>query len=186
MVCSVNRKLCLNIFFAFFLAFIPSRENFAQNDPSDKFFRTEFPDIWQRAMTYTLDVAETMPEEFYEFSPTEEQMSFRDHLVHIAGNFYRLTGNVILDDKTVHEEINFDVRSKEEVIRLLKNAFEFVHKSSESIQKEILSETITFGGASMTKERIFYLMRDHCTHHRAVAISYLRIKGIQPPGYRGW
>jgi uncharacterized damage-inducible protein DinB len=50
----------------------------------------------------------------------------------------------------------------------------------------MLREEIEFGGVKMPKGTIFYLMRHHATHHRAQAILYLRMNGIEAPDYRGW
>lgn len=150
------------------------------------FFHEEFPDIWQRAREYTLEVVEAMPEEYLDFSPTKEQMSFKGQLVHVAENIYSLTGNVILGKKGITDSINFEVNTKKDLINLLNNAFDYCSQVINTIPDDMLSEPVNFGGADMTKERVFYIMRDHCTHHRAVDIGFLRLKGIKPPRYRGW
>ncbi len=158
----------------------------AQPDNPHVFFREEFPGIWERARQYTIETAEAMPETHYGFSPTPEQLTFREHLIHIADNIFRLTGRVILDDETSYQHINFEVSTKQEVIGLLNQAFDFTGKVIKEAGDEILDEEITFGGEKMTKQRIFYLMRDHCTHHRAEVIVYLRLNNTGAPRYRGW
>jgi hypothetical protein len=37
-------------------------------------------------MEYTLELAASLPEEWYDFKPTEEQMSFRQQLIHSMKN----------------------------------------------------------------------------------------------------
>ena len=64
--------------------------------------------------------------------------------------------------------------------------FGYVGRLIEAVDDQKLGEEIEFGGVKMPKENIFYLMRDHATHHRAQAILYLRMNGVEAPRYRGW
>lgn len=41
-------------------------------------------------------------------------------------------------------------------------------------------------GRGRPYDDIGLLLFDHVTHHRAQAIMYLRMRGIEPPAYVGW
>jgi len=49
-----------------------------------------------------------------------------------------------------------------------------------------LDEQVEWFSGPISKRRIGLLIFDHATHHRAQAIMYLRMKGIEPPRYVGW
>jgi uncharacterized damage-inducible protein DinB len=84
------------------------------------------------------------------------------------------------------DSIEWAKLTKEEIISYLKKAFDYVGETVKNINEEELNDTLKFGGETVNKERIFYLMRDHMTHHRAQLIIYLRMNNIEPPRYVGW
>ena len=153
---------------------------------AQSYFRTDYPSVWQRTAEYTLEVAAAMPAEKYDFRPAPESMTFRRQMVHIAQNL------AFLSDKITGERPDFldgkepDLLTREEVSTLLNRAFDHVARLIRKIDDNTLHEQIEFRGETMTKENIFYLMRNHVTHHRAQAIVYLRMNDADIPGYRGW
>ena len=148
-------------------------------------FKANFLDIWGRARAYTLEVAEAMPESAYDFRPMPEVMSFREQLLHVSRNLHWITAT-LLGKNSPPEESSWENLSKKELIAVLEKSFSYVEETAQSFPMEALDDTLTFAGTSINKERLFYLMRDHLTHHRAQCILYLRMKGIAPPSYRGW
>ena len=152
--------------------------------PSD--FSRDFSPLWERACDYTLEVAEAMPEEHYSFQPTEKVMSFQAELLHITLNLYGLCSRYVKEEKVQTPDKDKDY-TKKELITELKKAFDYVNKTLGTISdSEIRKEIKLFTGDYYKKERLFYLMRDHMTHHRAQMITYLRMNNIEPPSYRGW
>lgn len=150
------------------------------------YFRTDYPAVWQRAMLYTMEVAAAMPEDRFAFKPIEESMTFHQQLVHIVQNLAFLSSQITGDRQDFFHASNPDMLSKEELTVVLQESFSYVSKLIEEIDDQTLHESLNFGGEKMTKENIFYLMRDHTAHHRAQAILYLRMNGIDAPKYRGW
>lgn len=69
---------------------------------------------------------------------------------------------------------------------MLGEAFLYVSQLIEKVEEQTLQAKTEFGGEKMPKENLFYLMRDHTTHHRAQAVLYLRQNGVKAPLYRGW
>jgi uncharacterized damage-inducible protein DinB len=157
---------------------------FAQSQPA--FFRNEFPEIWKHAHEYTLAVADKMEAADYSFKPVDSVLSFARHLLHIAENFNYLSSLIIEMEREPYILKDPENPEKEEIILILNQAFNQVSDLFTDISDKTLSETIKFNGEKVSKERLFYLMRDHCTHHRAQIIVYLRMKGIEPPPYVGW
>ncbi|MDH5399474.1 MAG: DinB family protein [Cyclobacteriaceae bacterium] len=148
-------------------------------------FSRAFLPMWDRACKYTLEVAESMPAEAYQYKPTSEINTFSEHMDHIARNLYMLNSRYVLEKE--QENKTAQKKEKEEVIAGLKSAFDYVRSTLMVMtDEELKEEVLFFSGDSFKKDRIFYLMKDHMTHHRGQAIIYLRLNGIKPPAYRGW
>lgn len=170
-------KRALFVFLAYFL----HHSLLAQS-----YFKEEYQDVWLRATNYTLEVAEAMPAEKYGFRPTEESMTFHEQISHLVQNLSFLSDQITGERPDFFEGKAPEGLAKEEICRLLGKAFLHVSQLIKEVDDSTLRQSIEFGGEKMPKENIFYLMRDHATHHRAQAILYLRMNGIEAPRYRGW
>lgn len=170
-------KLTLTILLCTFI------HNFAL---SQAYFRAEFLAVWQGATTYTLEVAEAMPADKYRFTPKNESMSFQGQMVHLIQNLSFLSGQITGTRPDFLNGEKPDQLSKEKAAAGLRAALQHVGDLIKTVDEKTLGEKILFAGETMTKENIFYLMRDHMTHHRGQAVLYLRLNGIAPPSYRGW
>ena len=169
-------KTRVMLFIVILSAEILTAGNFAQN----------FLPLWERATNYTLEVVEAMPAKNYDYKATDEVGSFAGLSGHIAGNIFWLTSRIIKDEDNPIDRVEWTELSREEIISYLKQAFNYVAGTVKDFDEEKLNDTVEFGGEMVNKERIFYLMRDHMTHHRAQLIVYLRLNNIEPPRYVGW
>lgn len=150
------------------------------------YLKDTYPDVWQRAIEYTMEVAKAMPAEKYNFKPTDISMTFHEQMVHLVNNLGFLSGKITGNQVDFLKSAEPGELEKEEIISYLRKAFRHVSRLMEESDDTTVQEMIEFGGEEIPKENIFYLMRDHMTHHRAQAVLYLRMNGIEPPKYRGW
>ena len=147
--------------------------------------KTAFLEKWENSKNYLLEMAQQMPEEHYDFKPTERQRSFKEQLIHIKGNMdwlstsYFSTSESDKGKKTLPE-------TKDETIEILQKAFDAASKLIEATTEESLKETVQFFSGPKSKIQILNLMQDHVTHHRGQLIVYLNLKEIEPPRYVGW
>ena len=142
---------------------------------------------WKNAMTYTLQMAELMPEDFYDFKPTDEVMSFKEQLLHIAQNIQWLSTSYLLSNEKPKPKNNDSTRiAKPAVIQRLKEAYDMGLLAHQSLLPTQLEEAVSFFAGPKTKRQILILLHDHQTHHVGQIIVYLRLKGIKPPAYVGW
>lgn len=153
----------------------------------------EFHRKWENATAYTLEVAEAMPDSLFGYQPTAEQMSFRDQLLHMAGNMLWLSVDKLgyqpedgFDWKARHEAWQTADLNKAEAINALTTALNVAKRAAASLTPEDLDAEVSFFAGPMSKRQILTLLNDHHTHHRAQIIVYLRLQGLQPPRYRGW
>ncbi|WP_162416847.1 DinB family protein [Cyclobacterium roseum] len=153
---------------------------------AQEYFEKQYAGVWQRNLNYSKAVAEAMPEAGYDFRPTDEAMSFQEQWLHVADNISMLTSRITGDRKNFYRKEDATGFKKADVMAILDRANAYVLDLIQNASGSQLNEEIEFGGVSMTKENIFYLLRDHQAHHRAQCLVYLRMKGVSAPGYVGW
>ncbi|ATL48347.1 DinB family protein [Chitinophaga caeni] len=140
---------------------------------------------WQNATGYALKMAELMPEEYYDFKPVPEQMSFKEQMVHIAQNIQWLSNSYLMNGGTV-PKLDAENLDKAGVIQVLKDAYASGLKAHQQLQASELDDIVKFFAGPKTKRQILILLHDHQSHHLGQVIVYLRLKGIKPPPYIGW
>jgi uncharacterized damage-inducible protein DinB len=145
----------------------------------------DFKKKWNNAAEYSIELAESMPEEAYDFKPTEDQRSFKEQLLHMVSNISWLSSSHLGGEKVAYD-LKSTEYSKEEIIKILKTGYEQSAKAIDGLSIENLEETVDFFAGPMSKRQILTLLNDHSTHHRGQLIVYLRLKGVKPPRYRGW
>ncbi len=160
--------------------------NVAQT-PASSVFSEDFLPVWERAQAYTLAVAEAMPEEKYHDKPVAEVFSFGEQQMHIAGNLQWLYATYILNQPLSSLDVAAEGKTKEEIIQHLTTVMGTITQAMKSLPQGAENDSVRFfNEMMMNKKRVFLLMRDHMTHHRAQMILYLRLNGIEPPAYVGW
>jgi len=120
--------------------------------------------------TYTLAVAEAMPEKNYGSKPVDAVYNFGELMNHIAYGIEWWTKNYIKKEE-VPWNPPASKSGKKEAIVSLKDSYQFLKSSLNS------------GVVSEEKLNGLHATLDHITHHRGQATTYLRIKGITPPEY---
>jgi len=147
--------------------------------------KTAFLEKWENSKNYLMEIAEAMPEDVYDFKPTERQMSFKEQLMHIKGNMEWLSTTYFTELKYEKSE-SLMVMNKVETIIELEKGFDRVIKIIEKTADEDLKETVEFFAGPKSMLQILNLMQDHVTHHRGQLIVYLNLNEIDPPKYIGW
>lgn len=143
----------------------------------------ELAEKWQHAKGYTLQMAQLMPEEFYDFKPVPDEMTFKEQLVHIAQNIYSLSAMITGRKSTFTKPANL---SKQEAMALVATAYDTGLVTHTSLNTIRMGEKVSFFAGSKTRRQVLAVMHDHQTHHMGQLIVYARLKGIKPPNYIGW
>ena len=154
----------------------------AQN--SNNSLLTQLCRKWTNAEVYALKMAELMPEEFYNFKPVPEEMSFKQQLLHIADNTEWLSSAYLFVPKA--NKIDTSVKSKAAILKILSDAYDMGKAAHHNLSAKQLDDTVSFFAGPMSRRQILILLHDHQTHHLGQLIVYLRLKGIKPPDYVGW
>ncbi|HEY3740452.1 MAG TPA: DinB family protein [Bryobacteraceae bacterium] len=147
---------------------------------------------WKTSGEFTIAVANTMPEESYNFRPNPDEMTFGQLMAHIGladvGACAVASG---LPRPTLPPKIaewskassKVDV-SKETAVSFLKETFEFCDKAVAAMTPEKLDTVVGPAARNMTGFEWLFGYFTHTAHHRAQAEVYLRVKGIKPPDYK--
>jgi uncharacterized damage-inducible protein DinB len=144
-----------------------------------------FLEKWDNSRNYLIAIAQLMPEQFYDFKPTERQRSFKEQLLHIKGNIDWLSGTYFSTEEYNRVKTDPEI-SKKETIKLLTEAFNVSSEIIKETSTEELQETVDFFAGPKSKLQILNLLQDHVTHHRGQLIVYLNLKNLEPPKYVGW
>jgi len=144
-----------------------------------------FIEKWDNSRDYLVAVAEAMPEDKYDYKPTDRQMSFREHLFHIQENVNWLSITHFSGEKYVKKEAVIEPK-KAQIIQDLIASFDTAKIRIQKVKNVELSQQVDFFAGRKSKLQILNLMQDHITHHREQILVYLNLNQIEPPKYVGW
>ncbi|MGH9668771.1 MAG: DinB family protein, partial [Terriglobales bacterium] len=141
-------------------------------------FIPEFLDELKLSRAYTLECAQAMPPEKYEFRPVPEVRTFGQQMVHLSEAVPGLYELFIEGKKApthpFSEGGKEPVLSKEEVIARLGVGFDYVERAAARLRESVLRQpTKIFGGREISKHRMLRFLLDHTTHHRGQTVVYL-------------
>jgi hypothetical protein len=137
--------------------------------------------------------AEAMPEDKFGFAPTGGEFkgvrTFAEQIKHVAAVNY-MFGAAILGEKVpvdVGDETGpASVKSKDEIMKYLKDSFLYIHKAIATINEKNLVEPVKspFGEGSITRLGIATSTVGHGFNGYGQMVEYLRMNGIVPPASR--
>jgi uncharacterized damage-inducible protein DinB len=176
----MSKATILPLLIVLFFYLIPSSAAQQNNATAD-----QLSTKWANAKSYTLKMAALMPEEFYDFKPVPDEMSFKEQLLHIAQNIQWLSTSYLLSDTKAPKQDSLTI-DKAAVIQILEEAYNTGLLAHQQLSMEQMNDKVSFFAGPMTKRQILFLLHDHQSHHVGQLIVYLRLKGIKPPAYVGW
>lgn len=125
----------------------------------------------EKVKNYTLQVAQTMPEDGYGFRPEGVAWNFGVLLNHLAYGIQWWEENYIHTTETDWDPPELE-ESKEAVLQYLQTKFQNLESTCNQLSFDDPKEMMGF-----------FSTLDHITHHRGQAVIYLRIQGLTPPEY---
>lgn len=128
---------------------------------------------------YSIELAELMPADKYDYKPIEDVFSFEEQVLHVA-NATNYFASVTFSESPPAQ---IQVTGKEEAVAALKKTGMYLHKLLEDSSDDELREVLASG---KTRMQSLLLALNHLTHHRGMMIIYVRMQGITPPQYRAY
>ena len=142
-----------------------------------------------------IGVAEAMPEDKYDFAPTQGEFkgvkTFAQQVKHVASvNFY--FGAQILGEKSTVDMANMEMgpeglKTKAEIVQYMKDSFAYARKAIQSITAQNGTRAVKnpFGqGPDFTAIGLATILSFHGMDHYGQMAEYLRMNGIVPPASR--
>ncbi len=124
--------------------------------------------------------AEKMPEEDYNFKPTETVRSYGQIIGHLADAQYLFCSKV-LDEKNPEPKIEQTKTSKADLIAALKTAFAYCDKAYDGMTDASGGQIVKLFGTETPKLGVLNFNNVHNMEHYGNLVTYMRIKGIVPP-----
>lgn len=150
-------------------------------------FIKEYLERLENSKKYLILVAETMPEDKYDFKATPESMSFAENLMHIGWamdwHSQSLMGGREARDWNSDTELKVNNKSKKEMIAKIDETFDKTIEFISNFDLNKFEEKLDYFGADRTKRQVLLLLADHITHHRGQMLVYMRLNGLIPPRY---
>ncbi|MCP9234396.1 DinB family protein [Lewinella sp. JB7] len=168
-----------SVLFILCLFLVPGTAALAQS-PTEQLIQD-----WERGKAFTLEYLEAMPAEQYDFKPTPDMRSFAQQMLHLADGIYGISsaGTGVDSPVAQGESEKSSDHSKENVTRIVTEAYDFVLASIRDMDPATLSEQINmFGRFDLSRASAIDKAFEHQTHHRGQTTVYLRLAGVEPPG----
>jgi len=150
-------------------------------------FINDYLERLENSRKYLMLVAETMPEDKYDFRASPESLTFAENLMHIGyaidWHSQSLLGGRKSRDWNTDTIFKVPSKSKKEMIATIDNTFEEAIKLIKHFDTTRFDDELDYFGLNRTKRQIFLLLADHITHHRAQMLVYMRLNGLVPPRY---
>jgi uncharacterized damage-inducible protein DinB len=124
--------------------------------------------------------AEKMPEEDYNFKPTETVRSYGQIIGHLADAQYLFCSKA-LDEKNSEPKIEQTKTSKADLIAALKTAFAYCDKTYDGMTDASGGQIVKLFGTDTPKLGVLNFNNVHNMEHYGNLVTYMRIKGIVPP-----
>lgn len=169
-------KLILLICCLFLMNTTASSQEKASGDPLSTFNKRAYGQI----KDWLLRSAERVPEEHYNFRPTESVRSFGQVVGHLADIQYTFC-SLVREEKNPGLKIEQTKTSKTDLIAALKDAFAYCDVTYESMTDASGIHTVKLGRSDTPKLSVLSVNIAHSALHYGNLITYMRLKGIVPP-----
>ena len=135
---------------------------------------------YARVKTILVGSAEKMPEENYNFKPTEAVRSYGQIVGHVADAQYMFC-SVALGEKNPGLKIEQTKTSKADLVAALKDAVAYCDKAYESMTDASGSQMVKLFDLDMPKLGVLNVNNMHDMEHYGNLVTYMRLKNIVPP-----
>jgi uncharacterized damage-inducible protein DinB len=133
-----------------------------------------------RVKDILLRSAEKVPEENYNFKPTEAVRSFGQIVGHVADAQY-LFCSIELGEKNPAPKIEQSKTSKADLIAALKDGFAYCDKAYDGMTDASATQMVKLFGNDAPKLGVLTVNNMHNMEHYGNLVTYMRLKNIVPP-----
>jgi uncharacterized damage-inducible protein DinB len=133
-----------------------------------------------RVKNILLRSAEKVPEENYNFKPTDAVRSFGQIVGHVADAQY-LFWSIALGENNPAPKIEQSKTAKADLITALKDAFAYCDKAYDGMTDASATQMVKLFGNATPKLDVLTVNNMHNMEHYGNLVTYMRLKNIVPP-----
>lgn len=152
-------------------------------DTSTEAVVEDFQSVFTSTTDKAIQLAETIPEDQYDWRPAEEVRSIREVVLHVAGSSY-FFGSMLgaeMPENVDPRSMEQSGMSKSEAIAALEESITYIHDFLGTLTEEDLASEIDFFGNKVTKREAMIILGGHASEHLGQLIAYARMNGVTPP-----
>ncbi len=155
-------------------------ESKPEQTPQANPFSTFNKIAYARIKTILVSSAEKMPEENYNFKPTDPVRSYGQIVGHVADAQYNFC-SLALGEKNPGLKIEQTKTTKADLVAALKDAVAYCDKAYDSMTDASGSQTVKLFDMDMPKFGVLNINNMHDMEHYGNLVTYMRLKNIVPP-----
>lgn len=127
-------------------------------------------------------LAEAIPADKYDWRPSEGVRSTGEHFAHIIGASYGIPSMMGAEMPShINMEIEKTLKSKEEIVKVLKESFGAVTKFLQEYDTANYEEIVKTPFGDHSQRAMILVINNHYHEHLGSLISYARSFGVTPP-----
>jgi uncharacterized damage-inducible protein DinB len=150
------------------------------SQPNPNPFSTFDKFAYARIKANLLSSADKMPEENYNFKPTDAVRSYGQIIGHLADAQYTFCSTA-MGEKNPGLNIEKSKTTKAELVSALKDAVAYCDKAYDSMTDATGAQMVKFFGMDMPKLGVLNINNLHDMEHYGNLVTYMRMKNIVPP-----
>ena len=137
---------------------------------------------------YIAEIVKRGDDGMLDFKPVQEEMSFKEQLIHLGQNTFWLSSTYIKEEPNPMKGIDANLKemNREQLLSFFDQAFDYAIKVISEMDESTLTKEFNWNGGKLNKYQFLNLIHSHQSHHIGQLIVYLRLNGKQPPKYVGW
>jgi len=135
---------------------------------------------YARIKTILLASAEKMPDENYNFKPTDAVRSYGQIVGHLADAQYNFC-SIALGEKSPGLKIEETKKTKTELVAALKDSVTYCDKAYDTMTDAAGAQMMQLVGTEMSIIRPLNVNNMHDMEHYGNLVTYMRLKNIVPP-----
>ena len=163
---------------------------YAQNspgvNPSENAFFKELIGQMHFIEGRLVSLAEAIPEDKYNWTPSEGVRSVGEVYLHAGGaNYFLLSFLGMKMPEGFSPDYEKSVTKKSDIIKMLKDSYESARNFISTMKEEDLDKEVELPFGKFTQRGVLFIALNHGHEHLGQSIAYARSNGIVPPWSQG-
>jgi len=147
-------------------------------------YQEEFAGVIQFNSEQVISLAEAIPEDKYDWRPSEGIRSVGEVLMHVvsANYFFSTMVGAELPEGVDLATIEKSTTGKENIVAALKESYAFLIETGKAFPDSEFGTEVGFpNGMKFSKRTALMIVQSHCGEHKGQLIAYARMNDIAPP-----